>query len=202
MNRFLADVCIVLIVLIGTGVHTSAQISSSSVERLLLRLPAPALEASEAIMRCPQGADTLVLFSMERIIAETQIDTSDIASIDDKDNHLRDKYLSTPRKQFERSIQTIGEQIDKEIQTCSKVLNDKGKHVYDPRCIEDAEIKGHHRRRNAVNEYLSDIRSVWPLYLKDARTLIGAGDQEKWHTIIHVATDVASITALAAQFAR
>ncbi|MBX2990800.1 MAG: hypothetical protein KF749_06475 [Bacteroidetes bacterium] len=178
---------------------TIGQTHSPEAERFLLSLPAPALDAAEALTRCPDQVDTL----MQSFLAElTHLAAADTASIPSAYDEWRfhTKYLAHHLTQLEREIFAAGEQVDKEILSCPKVGNAKGQSVFEPVCVQTAERKGHRHRVAAVDHYLSMIHTIWPEFMGEIRKLVHRTGS--WQIVLNTSTTIARITETAAQYSR
>ncbi len=170
-------------------------------EESLRHLPTPALDAAEATARCPQDVDTLLQVLLRELSLHADRDGS---NEDAANQHLRLQmaFFSKAQKELERNILAAGEQIDKDIRNCPRAANQKGERVYDPACVEAAEQRGRRQRIEAVDHYLSSIHHLWPAYLDSTRRIIAETRNGKWRIVLRVATDIATITQTAAEFAR
>lgn len=178
---------------------TIGQMQPRTPEDYIQMLPLPARDAEEARTRCPQDADTV----MQAIVKElTRLAANDTGSTPSgyEEWRLHTKYLAHHLTKLERDILAAGEQIDKEIRACPKVMNEKGQSVYDATCVEAAERRGQRRRVAVVDYYLSSIQILWPEFTAEIRKL--AAQTGNWQIALGTAITIARITETAAQYAR
>ncbi len=185
-----------------TGVNGVAQQRTPLPQDYLQRVQSPAIDIAEAIARCSAGEDTSMQNMLKQLSAFADKDTIDLESVSNRHRTIHQKFLAKLRQQLEQEIQEAGETIDKAIQECPTVADSQGRQVYDPRCVEAAEHRGHQRRIAVVEDYLSRVQQTWIEYKTEVAKALAATQTGKWQLVLRVAVDAATITQSAAQFAR
>ncbi len=179
----------------------SGQTPDATPEEALRLLPMPALDAADAAARCPRDVDTLVQPILRELSLRAERDSL-VETAGNRHARLQADLLGKPQTELEQRVFAAGEQLDKELRDCPKVVNEKAERVYDPTCVEAAEERARRSRIAAVDHYLSTIHRIWPTYVDSTRRIVSQTREGKWGIVLRVATDVARITETAAEFGR
>lgn len=179
-----------------------SSVTQHSPTAYLAGLPAPALDASEALARTPQETDTLLARCVDELAVLAEHDTIHGTNLLRQHHAITAKVFAPIQRQFENALLAVGEQIDREIRDCPKVRNAEGKEIYQAVCVEEAERRGRLRRVAAVDDYLAQVKDGWPRYLREINAILTASNQRAWLLVLEVARNAAFITENAAQFAR
>ncbi|HXG00942.1 MAG TPA: hypothetical protein VNL69_09150 [Bacteroidota bacterium] len=165
-------------------------------------LPRPALDAKEALQRCPADEDTSIAALLIRFDMGSEERTTDRDTLTMLCDQAEAQFFDRIRARFYEDIHAIGEQLDDAIRSCPKVRDRWGQLVYDSACVLRAEQENHRERQEVVDWYLTAVRDIWPAYVDRIRTILRTSPDSERRLVVRVAKTAALMTQTAAQFAR
>lgn len=184
----------------SAGARTPSDVSPQ--DSIAAYLPRPALNASEALQRCPVDEDTSIAAFLNRLDTASHESTTDRDTLTVLCDQLEAQFFDRIRARFYEDIHAMGEQLDDAIRSCPKVRDRWGQLVYDSVCVLRAEQENHRERLMVVDWYLTAVRDIWPAYVDRIRTLLRTSPDSERRLVVRIAKTAALMTQTAAQFAR